>query len=385
MEAQTDGATGVTGALGSQNRLRLGTFGSNTERGTAMTTIPGALRAEWGETVWAAQTVDRLGFEAIVPLARWKGAGGVTNYSGRNFDVLAWAAGISAMTSYSVVFSTVNTLFMHPLVVAKQMATIDHISGGRSALNVVAGWYRPEVEMFGLELPEHDSRYDIAEEFVEVLRRLWTGGEFEEVSFAGKHFTIREAYSEPKPVRKPHPPIMNAGSSPRSREFTARYADIAFMTPGTGDVAAARARADALRAQAAAEGRSLQVWSHGHIVSRDTDAEAEEYLRWYVDEHGDREAADKMLEVAGVEMAVFSEAELSSYRHSLIAGSGGFEMVGSPERVIELLGRLAEAGCDGVLLSWPDWRRDLPYFERRILPLMEKAGLREPFDGAPPA
>jgi alkanesulfonate monooxygenase SsuD/methylene tetrahydromethanopterin reductase-like flavin-dependent oxidoreductase (luciferase family) len=379
MSTDTEELQGLAGPLSSPNKLRLGTFGSNSERANAMTTIPGALKAEWGETLWAAQTVDRLGFEAIVPLCRWKGIGGVTNFNGRGFDVITWAAGIAQATTYPMVFSTVNVNFINPIVAAKQLSTIDHISGGRAALNVVAGWFRPEMDMFGIQLPEHDVRYELADEFVDILKLLWTNGEFEEVTFIGDHFQVIDGYSEPTPLRRPHPPIMNAGTSPRSQEFTASRADIAFIFTNADDVEGARAQVKNLKDKAAANGRELQVWTYAYIVSRDTQAEAQEYLRWYSEEYGDPVAAEQTMRVAGMESNVLGDAAWGFYRQRFIAGSGGLEMLGTPDQIVERLKFVSEVGCDGTLLSWPDWRTDIPYFEKEILPRMEQAGLREPF------
>ena len=63
---------------------------------------------------------------------------------------------------------------IHPIVAAKQCTTIDHLTGGRFALNVVCGWYSQELRMFGLPPMDHDTRYAYADEWVEVVRKLWT-------------------------------------------------------------------------------------------------------------------------------------------------------------------------------------------------------------------
>ena len=73
---------------------------------------------------------------------------------------------------------------------AKQGTTIDHITGGRFALNVVTGWNRPEIEMFGIDLPDHDTRYDIAAEWLDIIKRLWT--EDEEFDYEGKFYQHQE-------------------------------------------------------------------------------------------------------------------------------------------------------------------------------------------------
>ena len=89
---------------------------------------------------------------------------------------------------------------MHPVMAAKQAATIDHIGGGRFTLNVVTGWYRPEIEMFGAPLLEHDTRYDMAVEWIEIIKRLWTSEK--EFDFDGKFYNVKERADRAKAAAK---------------------------------------------------------------------------------------------------------------------------------------------------------------------------------------
>ena len=118
---------------------------------------------------------DAAGIEALLSVDRWKGYGGETNFNNRTYESLTWAAGIAAKTRYSSVFATVHAPHIHPVAVAKMAATIDHISNGRFALNVVAGWFKNEFDMFGADLRAHDDRYAYAAEWIEVIRRLLAG------------------------------------------------------------------------------------------------------------------------------------------------------------------------------------------------------------------
>jgi dimethylsulfone monooxygenase len=145
--------------LYSANRLKLGVFGANVSNGCAATTAPGHLEMTWPNSRDIAVTADRAGFEALVPVARWRGFGGVTNYNGTCFQTLAWAAGMGASTEHMAVFSTTHVPTIHPIVAAKQCTTVDHLTGGRFALNVVCGWFEPELRMFGLHGMDHDARY----------------------------------------------------------------------------------------------------------------------------------------------------------------------------------------------------------------------------------
>ena len=139
-------------ALYSVNRLKLGVFGANVSNGCAATTAPGHLEMNWPNSRDIVTLADLAGFEAVVPVARWKGFGGKTNFNGTCFETLAWAAGMGAVTNHASIFCTTHVPTIHPIVAAKQCTTVDHLTGGRFALNVVCGWYSQELRMFGLTL-----------------------------------------------------------------------------------------------------------------------------------------------------------------------------------------------------------------------------------------
>src|SRR5208283_1330874 len=199
------------------------------------------------------------------------------------------AAGLAASTRYSSIFSTIHVPMIHPLIAAKQGATIDAISGGRFSLNIVCGWFTPEMRMFGIEPADHDVRYEHAEEWVTILKRLWT--ETETFDFYGKHLRVVDASSTPKPQQKPYAPIMNAGSSAEGQRFAAQHADIAFVIVTSEDAAAITKQVASYKQFARDNfGRTIQVWSYGLVLQRDSVAEADAALDEYVNARGDEAA-----------------------------------------------------------------------------------------------
>jgi hypothetical protein len=140
----------ATNPLFNNSPLKLGSFSTNLSGGGTISKMSGLLKAEWPATKELARLADDMKFEAIVPVGRWKGFGGETNFNGEGFEVFAWAAGLSEATSYSSVFATSHIPTVHPLFAAKQAAAIDHIGGGRFTLNLVTGWFVPEMDMFGI-------------------------------------------------------------------------------------------------------------------------------------------------------------------------------------------------------------------------------------------
>src|SRR5438270_1605112 len=153
--------------LNTENRLKLAVFGINLRGGVTLSDVEGKIEATWDENRRLALHADRLGLDAIVPVARWRGYGGAANLGDRSFETFTWAAGLLAATRRIQVFATFHVPLAHPVLAAKMVATADHVSGGRFGLNIVAGWYAAELEMFGLTQQEHDERYQVADHWTQ--------------------------------------------------------------------------------------------------------------------------------------------------------------------------------------------------------------------------
>jgi dimethylsulfone monooxygenase len=160
--------------LFNDNKLKLGLFGVNVSNGCAITTLEGRHKVTWPTNLAIAQVADRYGYEALVPVARWRGFGGDSNFNGTNFETYTWAAALGQATDDICVLTTSHVPTIHPIVAAKQATTVDHITNGRFALNIVCGWFTPELEMFGVPQMEHDARYDYAAEWIEIMKLLWS-------------------------------------------------------------------------------------------------------------------------------------------------------------------------------------------------------------------
>jgi F420-dependent oxidoreductase-like protein len=158
----------------------------------------------------------------------------------------AWTtlAALAAVTERIRLGTMVSPVtFRHPSVLAKSVATADHVSGGRVELGIGAGWFEREHRAFGFAFPSDAERIEILSEQVEIVHRLWDRSE-DEVSFAGAHYRLEACPSLPKPVQDPHPPlILGGGAGPRAAALAARWADEYNITSSSpGDAAAARGR-----------------------------------------------------------------------------------------------------------------------------------------------
>ena len=156
------------------NGFKIGIFAANCSGGIACTTVPERWEPTWENNLEITRMADERGLDFMLPLGRWAGYGGMTDHNGTSFETLTWAGGLLASTKNILVFSTIHVALVHPVFAAKQMVTADHIGQGRFGLNIVCGWNEEEFRMFGLGLDEHERRYELGQEWLDIVKRIWT-------------------------------------------------------------------------------------------------------------------------------------------------------------------------------------------------------------------
>jgi len=318
-----------------------------------------------------ARLLDDAGIDFMLPIARWIGYGGETDFHGSVLETMTWAAGLLAHTRRIAVFATIHTAANNPVVVAKQIATIDQIGKGRAGLNIVAGWNKPEYEALGLTLPDdHETRYGYAQEWFDVIRKLWTSTEH--FDWNGAYFTLKGVKGDPRPLGEV--PIINAAGSPQGRDFATRNANFLF-TPAI-DLSRSTAEIGELKAQAAAAGRSVDVLTFSHVICRPTREEAEAFLQYTARDNADWAAVDNLVRLQFAHAHSFPHDLLALIRDRMAAGHGGFPLIGTPQDVADGLVSLAEAGFAGTTLSFVDYVAEFPYFRDTVLPILAAKGLR---------
>lgn len=364
------------------NTLKLGFFAPNCSGGRTATTVPERWHATWRENLRLAQMADDCGIDFMLPIGRWKGYGGETDYEGTTFETLTWASAMLAATERITVFGTVHTPLFHPIIAAKQMVTADHVGEGRFALNIVCGWNQDEFEMFGIEQRGHADRYAHGAEWLRAVRMLWSDAE--NFDFDGEYFHFKTARAKPKPWGGSEPLIMNAGASAVGQDFAIRYCDAHFtgiamrdfdeltgnMVP---DLAGASAAVSDIRARSAALGREIGIFSRAQIYCRPTQKEALEFYHYAVVEHADWGAVDGQLRVFGIRDDGSPGFEARRRNHVR-----GFPVIGNADQVASVLGDLSSAGFDGLAISMVNYVDELPVFRDTVLPRLERRGLRRP-------
>jgi alkanesulfonate monooxygenase SsuD/methylene tetrahydromethanopterin reductase-like flavin-dependent oxidoreductase (luciferase family) len=356
------------------NKLKLGTFSTNVSGGMSISAVPTSYEVTWEHTLAIARKADQMGLDMVIPVGRWRGYGGETDFNGTSFETYTWAAGLAQATERVMCFATSHVPITHPVVAAKQAATIDHISGGRFGLNIVMGWFNAELGMFGATQREHDERYQVGAEWIEVIEKLWI--EDEPFDYEGEFFTLKDAVASPKPIQQPHPVIMNAGSSPAGSDFAARYADVNFVA--IQDIESAGEMVRSLQQHAYAEyKRKPLVFSLFYVVCRDTEQEAIDAHRQVLD-YGDRPGVRNLMKMAGAGGARSFDSLFAqeNFEDHWIAGYGAVPVIGTPEQVAQKFIDVYDQGIGGIGLGFIDYVEEMGYFDDKVMPLLREAGLR---------
>ncbi|BAY17850.1 alkanesulfonate monooxygenase [Anabaenopsis circularis NIES-21] len=328
------------------------------------------------------QKAEELGFDLVFGYSTWqpKGGQGPTRTEA-GLDAFIATASLAGMTSRILLISTIHVLYgpWHPIHLAKFGATLDHISKGRWGINVVTGHRAYEHELFGWSQIEHDRRYELADEFVTVLKQLWSETENFSYQSQNSSWQFKDAYISPRPLYG-RPILVNATGSDAGIEFAGRHSDIVFITsPAGGDIDSALsslpAHTERVKQSAIAQGRQVRTLLNPLIVLGETEKEAEKYAQAIVD-HADYESISGRSRVSS-DAHAWKGHQKGNLRHGVGSAIGGnVQLIGSPEQITEQLLQLHKAGVDGFQIAFYDFEPDLDLFGKRVLPLLKQAGLR---------
>ncbi len=189
-------------------------------------------RMPWDELVRRVRLAEELGFDGVWGFDHFEpmyGEGPGETFEG--MTTLAALAGVTSRVRLGLLVTGVT--YRHPSVLAAQAVTVDHASHGRLELALGAAWFEQEHRELGIPFPPTAERFDLLEDELEILTRLFTG---ETVSYEGRRISLHDARMQPRPVQLPHPPIWIGGTGPRrTLPLAARFADVwhAFGSPNS--------------------------------------------------------------------------------------------------------------------------------------------------------
>lgn len=288
--------------------------------------IEGQEDVSWDQWLSIARACEDHGLEGLFRSDHYAS---VQDHEERaSLDAWTTLAGLAARTARIRLGTLVSPVtFRHPSVLAKSVATVDHISAGRAELGIGAGWNEREHESYGFDFPANEARMEMLEEQIEIVHRQWAN---ESLSFAGRHYRLEGNEARPKPVQKPHPPVIVGGSAgPRSARLAARWAD-EYNTVYPSVAECRDRRADLARA-CEREGRDPSTLGFSimtGIAIGSSDDEVARRARLLMDHSGETGDPKAWLE-----------------------GNSDRWVTGTVAQVIDRLGELQDAGVQRVMLQ----------------------------------
>ena len=314
----------------------------------------------WTQNRDAAIAAEVAGFDFAMAMGKWRGFGGDTGHWGASLEAVTLMAAIAPLTSRIGLWATMHAILFNPVVAAKMIATLDHVSGGRAGLNIVAGAYRGEFAQMGAwdENLTHDTRYDLAQEWTQIVKRLWRE---DRVDFHGRYFDIRDCVCDPKPSSSPR--LICAGMSSRGFDFSVREADGCFI----GGRNEEETRTASLRARelAASLNKTIKTYAMVTVVWDESDAAAEAKAARYR-EGLDEDAVAGMLESYGAAGNAMTARAQGAFMTQTA--------IGAPATVADKIARFVRhCELDGLMFIFDDYPSGIAMAGREILPRL-KAG-----------
>lgn len=327
-----------------------------------------------------AQAAEEAGFDAMFLADNWSGhqrAAELGGHQSPGYHATLTAMALLAATKHIGVISSLHTTHHRPAHVARMGATVDAFSDGRWGWNIVAGFSADEAALFGEEFVEHDLRYKMAAEFVDIVLALWK--EQEPIDFQGEFYRVKGRIKLPRPVQQPHPLLVNAGASPAGTAFAAKYCD-QLVTLGTGEDQLRRL--DAQLAELTGGERYVAPTPFSMAIVRDGDGEAEEIydrLLQSLNKEATFEIASDVL--GGIHTAKEMYEQMGEQEAMMAFGSGKgvLQLIGTPEQVAEtLISAKRSTGATNVLINFPLWSPEELRGFRPVLELLREAGVWSP-------
>ena len=326
-------------------------------------------RTDWSYdyNVRLAQAAEKSGFEYALTQIRFTAGYGAEN----QHESVSFSHGLLAKTEKLKVIAAILPGPWKPVLAAKQLATIDHLTNGRIAINVVSGWFRGEFDAIGEPWPEHDQRYVRSEEFIRTLKGVWTTDNY---SFDGEYYQFKDYTLKPKPLQKPHIEIFQGGSSRAARDMASRVSDWYFTNGNTP--AEIKKQIDDIREKAKANNHQVKIGVNAFIIARNTEEEAKQVLQAIID-GANVEAVHAFGDATREAGASSKEGEgnwAKSTFEDLVQYNDGFRtnLIGTPQQIAERIVELKEVGVDLILSGFLHFIEEVEYFGEHVLPLVRQ-------------
>lgn len=339
----------------------------NVSGGLVVSNIP--QRTDWSYeyNIQLAKTAEAHGFDYALTQIRFTAGYGAEN----QHESVSFSQALLAKTEKLKVIAAILPGPWKPALAAKQLATIDYLSQGRIAVNIVSGWFKGEFDAIGEEWLEHDERYVRSEEFIRSLKGIWSTDQF---SLNGKYYQFKDYTLKPKPLQKPHIEIFQGGSSRAARDMASRVSDW-YFTNGNS-LEEIQKQVNEIRSKAKANQHQVKIGVNAFIIARDTQEEAQAVLQEIIDQ-ANIEAVNAFGDATREAGAASPEGEgnwAKSTFDDLIQYNDGFKtnLIGTPLQIAERIVALKAVGVDLILSGFLHFIEEVEYFGQNVLPLVRK-------------
>lgn len=314
-----------------------------------------------------AQTAEKAGFEYALTQIRFTAGYGAEF----QHESVSFSHALLAATTHLKVIAAILPGPWNPVLAAKQLATIDILTQGRIAVNIVSGWFRGEFAAIGEHWLDHDERYRRSREFIEALKGIWTQDSF---TYRGDFYRFSNYSLKPKPLQQPHPEIFQGGSSRAARDNAATVSDWYFTNGNT--VEGIQAQVDDIRAKAAVNHHQVKIGVNAFVIARDTEEEAKAVLKEIIDK-ANPEAVNAFGHEVKNAGAASPEREgnwAKSSFEDLVQYNDGFKtnLIGTPQQIAERIVALKAIGVDLILAGFLHFQEEVAYFGEKVLPLVRE-------------
>ena len=339
------------------------------------------------------------------------------------YDPAMLASAMAYSTEILGVAFTSSVFQAHPFTFARQMSTLDHLTRGRVAWNIVTS-YLPNAGLnFGLDgLPSHDERYALAAEYLDVVYKLWEGSWEDDavlrdtelgiyadpakvppINHVGKHFNVAGPHlSEPSPQRTPL--LFQAGSSTRGRSFAAKHAECMFIVDSRRSLTGAASVISDVRSQAVRNGRrpeDIQFFQGLSPVVGGTEAEAKAKEAEYLEQFSTEGALAHLSGSIGIDLSDIdldqslksidtrsmrgmvkgliesTPDQTQTFRDLIRTRTAGQFLTGSPDQIAAALQDWQNAGVDGFNLTYSVTPGTVVDFIDGVVPVLQARDLMQ--------
>jgi len=325
-------------------------------------------KSSWENASAIAVAADRLGYRNILcPSSYQVGQ-----------DTLTFVAAMSQLTTQMNFLAAIRSGEIHPPMLARTIATLDHMLKGRLTLNIISS------DLPGDTIPSEE-RYERSREVIQILKQCWNN---DVIDFQGRFYRFRLPAAPVKPYQQNGGPLLYFGGySPAGQDLCAEHCDVYLMWPDTED--GLKGLMQEMRTKAAAYDRQLLFGLRIHVIVRETEGEAREYARHLISkldlEKGKeiRNRAQDAHSLGVSRQQVLREsadadffAESNLWTGIGLARSGcGAAIVGNPDQVYQKLRRYMDMGICSFILSGYPHLQECEYFARLVLPRLKTISL----------